>query len=162
MLLIDLLVVALLIYLAPQFIDALAVWLQPSSSTQAGETVTAQVVAVVEEGVMSQMGVERPYQIAQVAIMSDRLAGETLTIDYGQTILAAPGTSLDVGDRVMVGISPSVDGSPQAYFVDFVRTRALLWLLGLFVLASVLFVWVQTFLDRSSMKNKGGFPTISL
>jgi hypothetical protein len=23
-------------------------------------------------------------------------------------------------------------------------------------------VWVQTFLDRSSMKNKGGFPTIPL
>jgi uncharacterized membrane protein len=136
--LIDILVVALLIYLAPRFIDALNAWLQVSSAGQGGTTVEARVVALLEEGVIAEMGTERPYQLVQVEAVEGRRAGETFTIDYGQTTLSAPGTSLDVGDRVMIGVDQGVDGAWQAYFVDFVRTRALLWLLGLFVLASIL------------------------
>lgn len=137
-LLIDLLVLASLIYLAPRFIDAFNVWLQPKPLAEADGTIEAQVVALLEEGVVEDMGAARPYQVVQVEGLEGRWAGETFTIDYGQTILSAPGTALAVGDRVMVSVNQTVDGTWQAYFVDFVRTRALLWLLGLFVLASIL------------------------
>jgi len=106
---IDILILALLIYLAPRFIDALDVWLQPSASSQGESTVAAQVVALLEEGVLEEMGTARPYQFVQVEAVEGRWAGEQFTIDYGQTILAAPGTSLDVGDRIMIGITQNVD-----------------------------------------------------
>ena len=137
-LLIDILVIVLLIYLAPRFIDALTVWLQPSPSVTGGNTAAAQVVALLEEGVVNEMGVERPYQIVQVEGLDGRWAGETFSIDYGRTTLSAPGTSLTVGDRVMISIDQNVNGTWNAYFVDFIRTRALLWLLVLFVLATIL------------------------
>jgi uncharacterized membrane protein len=137
-LLIDILVLVLLIYLAPGFINSLNVWLQPSPAGQEDNTVEAEVVVLLEEGVIEEMGAARSYQIVQVEGLEGRWAGETFTIDYGQTTLSAPGISLDVGDRVMISVNQSVDGSWQAYFVDFVRTHALLWLLGLFVLASIL------------------------
>lgn len=136
---IDILIVALLIYLAPRFISALNIWLQPQPPSQAGESILeARVVAVLEEGVVAEMGTERPYQMVEVEGLQGEWTGERFVLDYGRTVIAAPGTALAVGDRVMVSLLQGGDGSLRAYFVDFVRTPALLWLLGLFVLASIL------------------------
>lgn len=135
-LLIDLVVIVALIYLAPRFIAALSARLQPAAADE--YTVQARVVAVVEEGVIDEMGVQRPYQVVEVEGLEGPWAGERWTIDYGQAVLAAPGVSLDVGDRIMVSLHPSGDGSWRAYFVDFVRTPTLIGLAGLFVVASVL------------------------
>lgn len=137
-LLIDLLIVAVLIYLAPGFVDALSLWLQPRPASSGENTVVARVVAILEEGTVAEMGAVRPYQILQVEPLSEPWSGQHFILDYGRTALSAPGVSLTVGDRVLVGLTQTADGHWQAYFVDFVRTRALIWLLGLFVLASIL------------------------
>lgn len=136
--LIDILVVVLLVYLAPRFMDAFGVWLQPSPESEMENTVTAEVVALLEAEAPAEAGVAQPYQVVQVTVLDGEWVGEQFTIDYGQTVLAAPGTLLEVGDRIMIGVTQGMDGLWQAYFVDFVRTQALLWLLGLFVLASIL------------------------
>src|SRR5690606_29386822 len=137
--LIDLLVIVALIYFVPRLISAINARraVAPPVTAEAA-TVQARVVAVVEEGVVEEMGMQRPYQVVEVEGLDEPWRGARWTFDYGRTVLAAPGVSLDVGDRVMVSVHPGEDGSWRAYFVDFVRTPALIWLAGLFVVASVL------------------------
>lgn len=137
--LIDLLVIVALIYFVPRLISAINARRAVEPPVTAEEaTVQARVVAVVEEGVVEEMGMQRPYQVVEVEGLDEPWRGARWTFDYGRTVLAAPGVSLDVGDRVMVSVHPGEDGSWRAYFVDFVRTPALIWLAGLFVVASVL------------------------
>lgn len=45
---------------------------------------------------------------------------------------------MEAGDQLLVNITQASDGSVNAYFIDFVRTKPLLWLLLAFVLFSVL------------------------
>jgi uncharacterized membrane protein len=66
------------------------------------------------------------------------VGGQTFEVDYGKSQLAAPGVSVQVGDPVLISVIPKSGGTNQAYFVDFVRTPAMLWLLGTFVVASIL------------------------
>jgi uncharacterized membrane protein len=104
----------------------------------ANTTVTAQVVEIVEEGIVEVNGQPKPYQIVQVRVLEGRWAGEVVTIDYGKTQVAPPGMSVHLGDTILVDFSQRGDGSWQAYFLDFVRTPSMLWLLGLFVTGTIL------------------------
>jgi uncharacterized membrane protein len=92
----------------------------------------------VEEGTVTVNGFAQPYQLLRVTVLEGNWAGQTFEVDYGKSQLAAPGIAVAVGDRILVSILQKADGSDQAYFVDFVRTQAMLWLLGAFVVCSIL------------------------
>jgi uncharacterized membrane protein len=123
----------------------LAVWwrggspgLSLSQVDENSTTVTAQVVEIVEEDVIEVNNQPQAYQIVQVQVLEGRWAGQIVIIDYGKTQVAPPGISLDVGDKILVDFSQRVDGTWQPYFLDFVRTPAMFWLLALFVVSSIL------------------------
>jgi uncharacterized membrane protein len=120
-------------------IDAVSSWQQPSSSsTDSTDTYEAEVMQLLEEGTIEINGLSQPYQLLLVTVVEGPWAGETFQIDYGKTQIPAPGASIEVGDQVLVTVYQKVDGSWQAYFVDFVRTNAMLWLVALFAVASIL------------------------
>lgn len=110
----------------------------PASDNTPSTTVTAEVVEIIEEGVVEVNGQLQPYQILQVQVLDGGWAGQVVTIDYGKTQLAPPGISVAVGDRILVDFIQKADGSWQAYFLDFLRTPSMLWLVGIFVVCTVL------------------------
>jgi uncharacterized membrane protein len=105
---------------------------------QGATTVAAEVIEIVEEGVSDFNNQSQPYQIVQVRVLEGQWAGQVVTIDYGKLQIAPPGISLQVGDRILVDFSQRVDGTWQPYFLDFVRTPSMLWLLAFFVVGSIL------------------------
>ena len=134
------LLIGVVLYFVGSILYFSARWfgLHPSGANATATTVTGEVIEIVEEGIVETNGQSQPYQILQVAIEEGRWAGQTVTIDYGKTQLAPPGISVDVGDTIFVDFSQKVDGTWQPYFLDFVRTPSMLWLVGLFVVSTII------------------------
>ncbi len=98
----------------------------------------AEVLAVVEEGTVELGDRTQRYQILRVEVLEGPWKGQILEIDYGKRQIRPEGLTLGLGDRLLLNIDQGPDGSLYAFFVDYVRTRSLLWLLLAFVLLSVL------------------------
>lgn len=135
-----LLIMSVALYLVGSILYFGARWfgLLPSRADANATTVTGKVVEIVEEGMIAINGQPQAYQILRVAIEEGPWAGQAVTIDYGKTQLAPPGMSVKLGDTILVDFTQKVDGSWQAYFLDFLRTPSMLWLVGLFVVATIL------------------------
>jgi uncharacterized membrane protein len=123
---------------------ALGAWLgyqlaSPTSSSVSGSGLAmARVVDVVEEGTTDLGAGPQPYQVFRVELLSGDFVGSRFSVDYGLRQVRPDGPALRVGDRVMVTAAPSPDGEVQVYFADFVRTGALGWLAGAFILLILL------------------------
>jgi uncharacterized membrane protein len=102
------------------------------------DTVKARVLDILEEGTINLGDQQQDYQILLVKISEGPFVGKLVEIDYGKRQIRPPGLSLQPGDDVLVTASQLPDGTFTAYFTDFVRTKALLWLLATFILFSVL------------------------
>lgn len=138
-LLLDIVGIALLVYLAWHFIGSRNVTEPPEATSEGNlETVRSQVTEVVESGVFEVNGLSQRYQVFRVRADEGTWAGQIFEVDYGRMQFAAPGISVEVGDTLLISVVQRQDGTHQAYFVDFVRTSAMLWLLGAFVAASIL------------------------
>jgi uncharacterized membrane protein len=137
-LLLDVVGVALLIFLALYFLNRgdRADAVQPAPDPT--EAVKAQVTEILEAGTVEINGLVQPYQLLRVRVLEGSWAGEEVEVDYGRTQMAAPGLSVRQGEQILVSLIQKPDGSNEAYFVDFVRTRAMLVLLGLFVVSSII------------------------
>jgi uncharacterized membrane protein len=59
-------------------------------------------------------------------------------IDYGRRQIRPAGTALRPGEQILVTIARAPGQLPEAFFVDWVRTPPLLWLLGAFIAMSLL------------------------
>lgn len=103
------------------------------------ENIQAHVTEIIEDGQIDLGGRNQRYQVARVLVAEGKYAGITMEMDYGKRqVLPAGSVYLTPGDPVLVTISAGPDGVLNVYFADFVRTRPLLWLTGLFALAIVL------------------------
>lgn len=114
---------------------------EPSSSPSRSygtTSVQARVVEVLEEGTVELGDVRQPYQILRVEVLEGTYQGERFEIDYGQRQIRPEGLDLSPGDRVILNLSQGPEGSINARFLDFVRTRPLLILFGTFIIFSVL------------------------
>jgi uncharacterized membrane protein len=130
---VSLLAVGAIIYLARQITDA---DVQPLANA---DTYKARVIEIVEAGEIDLGdGRTQPYQVMRVQVLEGAWTDQVFKIDYGKRQVRAPSAAIQVGEELLVTISEAPGALPQAYFVDFVRTQPLLWLLGLFVLASLL------------------------
>lgn len=125
-------------YLLPRWQDS------PSNEAAQNEffalnagTAQARVVEIVEEGDITLGDQTQRYQILNVEILEGDYAGQIMQIDYGRRQIRPPGLDIRPGDKLLVTLGQRPDGSPTAYFTDFVRTHPLLWLLGTFVVFSV-------------------------
>jgi len=98
----------------------------------------AEVFEVIEEGTVALGERTQSYQVLRVEVLEGPYKGLITEIDYGKRQIRPEGSTLEPGDRLIVSINQAPDGSVNSYFIDFVRTKPLLWLLVAFVLFSVL------------------------
>jgi uncharacterized membrane protein len=103
------------------------------------ETVRAQVDEIIEEGQIDLGGTLQRYQIARVEILEGDYAGILMEIDYGKRQVLSGNVYLQFGDEILVTLGKRADNVLTAYFVDFVRTQAMLWLFLVFV-ASIIVI----------------------
>jgi len=102
------------------------------------DAVFAIVDGIIEEGEITLGDVRQPYQILSVIIEEGKYAGIPFEIDYGTRQIRNNMIMIQEGDRILVNISSTPDGVLSAYFIDFYRRSSLMWLLIIFVLASVI------------------------
>jgi uncharacterized membrane protein len=107
-------------------------------TTYGGSTYRAEVVEIVEEGQVNLGDRLQPYQIARVNILEGPYQGQRFEIDYGQRQVRPAELRLNPGERILVTVTSRPEGGAAAYFTDFIRTPSLLWLLGVFIVVSIL------------------------
>jgi uncharacterized membrane protein len=96
------------------------------------------VIEIVEEGVVDLGDLSQPYQILRARVLEGPWNEVVFEIDYGRRQVRAPGPPIRTGEQILLTVSEGPGVLPQAYFVDFVRTPPLTWLLGAFVALSIL------------------------
>ncbi len=69
--------------------------------------------------------------------------GERVRVDTSERYTEGPGYRLRPGTRVVLQFSTSEDGTSSVFLTDVVRTRALFFILVLFVLCTVLVGWIR-------------------
>jgi len=102
------------------------------------DAVFAIVDSIIEEGQITLGKVRQPYQILSVIPEEGKYAGIPFEIDYGTRQIRNNMIMMQEGDRILVNISSTPDGILSAHFIDFYRRSSLMWLLIIFVLASVI------------------------
>jgi len=122
--------------------DLLAVYQDREAADTTGQSygshaAQARVLEVVEEGSITLGDVEQTYQVLRVVVLEGEYAGEEFEIEFGKRQIRPAGLNLSQGDRVILNVSQGPGGSVSARFLDFVRTRALLILLGTFIVFSI-------------------------
>lgn len=101
-------------------------------------TVIAVVIDIVEEGEITLGEITQPYQVLLVQVDQGEFAGETFEIEYGTRQIMNNRINIKNGDRLLVTISSTPDGTLSAHFTDFQRHNSLLLLFSVFVAVSIL------------------------
>lgn len=102
------------------------------------QTVRARVTEIIEEGEIT-LGVEpQSYQVLLVELLEGEYKGILIEVDYGKRQIRNDDNTFAPGDEIFVLIGTNLEGILTAHYVDYVRTKPLLILFGVFVLATVL------------------------
>jgi uncharacterized membrane protein len=111
----------------------------PGNPTPGADTYRARVLEIVDSGETELgEGLTQPYQIARVQVLEGPFSETTFEIDYGRRQIRPAGTGLREGEQILVTIAQAPGQLPEAFFVDWVRTPPLGWLLAAFVGLSLL------------------------
>ncbi|RLD11667.1 MAG: YibE/F family protein [Chloroflexota bacterium] len=102
------------------------------------DAVKAEVLGIVEEGEIQLGNHTQTYQVLNIRILEGEFAGQEMEIDYGRQQTRPEGLNLSAGNQIIVSVGQDPAGNLNTFFMDFVRTRPLLWLFGTFVVFSVL------------------------
>lgn len=127
--LISLLLLGLFLLLLPGFTPSY------NASPLSGQVYQAKVEQVLEEGQVTLGAVTQPYQVLRVRILEGPYRDVLMEIDYGRRQVRSEQVLLRPGDHLLVSISKTPDNVLHAYFVEHIRTPALLWLFLAFSLA---------------------------
>jgi len=116
---------------------------QPEQDTTdvgySSDTVRAQVISIAEEGQVDYNGMPQTYQVAEVEILEGEFQNARVFMDFGRTQIMPEDYVLSVGDEILVSVGVSlVDQTTDAYFIDFVRGRAILLIFAIFVVVAFL------------------------
>jgi len=102
------------------------------------QTSRARVTEIVEEGEITLAEHRQPYQVLSVEILEGDYKGLVLDVDYGKLQLRNDTNRFLPGDEIFVQVGTDIHGSIVAYYSDYVRTKPLLILFGVFVAAILL------------------------
>ena len=99
----------------------------------ASETVRAEVLNIQEEGYTTVGKQEQIYQIVEIEIMEGEFKHSHMFLEFGKNQVMPEEYILKPGNEILVtvGISP-LDNTSSAFFIDFVRGKALVWIFLLF------------------------------
>jgi uncharacterized membrane protein len=104
----------------------------PNGSTYGSDTVRAQVTQILEEGQITLSENQQSYQVLLVDLLEGEYKGLLMEVDYGKRQLRSDTNRFTPGDEIFVIIGKDPTGMLTAYYVDYVRTKPLLILLGIF------------------------------
>ena len=103
------------------------------------DTVRARVLSIAEEGRTEHNGIEQVYQVAEVEILEGEFQNTRVFLDFGRNQVVPKDYVLEIGDEILVSVGISlVDQTTDAYFIDFVRGKAILWIFAIFVVVAFL------------------------
>ncbi|GAB4502290.1 MAG: hypothetical protein Fur0035_18380 [Anaerolineales bacterium] len=109
-----------------------------SGATLGSQTERARVMEILSETPIQINGETQISQRLRVEVLGGQYAGLPMELDYGKTRVTPPDQLLRPGDEIFITLGKNTDGVLEAFYVDFVRQRALLILLGVFVAAILL------------------------
>lgn len=128
------------------FVLLVILWRATANAPQAAQpvgyssdTARARVLEILETGTLDFGGnaTQQPYQRARVEILQGPYRAQKLTVDYALR-QNTDSLRLQIGQEILVTVSARPEGGTAAYFTDFIRTPALLWLFLTFVAFSLL------------------------
>ncbi|MCL7452068.1 MAG: YibE/F family protein [Anaerolineae bacterium] len=102
------------------------------------ESLRAEVIAVLEQGLIEQGEFQQPYQVLRLRIVEGPLQGQEVEVEYGTMRPTSEDRLFRPGDQVIVDRTRTLDGDDFYSVSDYVRGRALLWLTLLFVAGTLL------------------------
>jgi uncharacterized membrane protein len=103
------------------------------------DTSKAKVVGIIEEGILSLYDPPQPYQIVAVEILDGPYKGAVMNMDMGIRQIHADAIRLKPGETILVMINTHLEtGQTTPHFLDFERSRSLIWLFAAFILVSVI------------------------
>ena len=99
------------------------------------ETVRAEVLSIQEEGYTTVGKQEQIYQIVEIEIMEGEFKHSHMFLEFGKNQVMPEEYILKPGNEILVnvGISP-LDNTTSAFFIDFMRGKALVWIFLLFAI----------------------------
>jgi uncharacterized membrane protein len=125
--------VAFIIWGVPYFLDTS---LPPATNTGMGsETVSAQVLQVVDSGPITLGTTTQTYQDLNVQLLEGQYKGRQVDVSYGQYQIEPAGITYRPGDQILVTLAIKPDGTLTANYTDAVRTRPILLLVGVLIAA---------------------------
>jgi uncharacterized membrane protein len=110
--------------------------------TEAGfgsQTLRARIVEIIESGEITLGDVTQTYEVMRIELLEGEYPGLIMEIDYGKRQVRAPGLTFAPGDEIYISLGQLPDGLLVAYYTEYVRSRPLLALSGLFIVA-ILFI----------------------
>ena len=111
----------------------------PANNGFGSETVPAQILQIVDQGTVNLGGTIQPYQDLSVMILSGPNKGLVTTVSYGKDQILPEGLVFHPGDQIMVEVSSSPNSDNVVVnYADAVRTRPILILLAVFILALII------------------------
>ena len=123
-----LLLAALLIWVVPYFSRTISFPTQ--SATFGSQTVLAEVEDVTEQGQAGQ-----PYQTLNVRVLEGAYKDIPFQVEYGKHEANPVKFKFTPGDRIYVIINKMPNNQIEAYYVDYVRSKPMAMLLGVFILS---------------------------
>jgi len=135
--LVVLLVGAFAVTLLPELLSSGVPGEKENSLGYGSNPVRGRVQEVLEEGQKELGDLTQEYQVLLVEITEGEYQGLEFEVEYGRRQIRPEGLNLEKGDRVIVDITPGPDNVLQVRFLDYVRLKPLLILLGTFVTFSI-------------------------
>jgi uncharacterized membrane protein len=110
----------------------------PTNNGFGSETVPAQIVQIIDQGTVNLGGIVQSYQDLSVMILSGQNKGLLANVSYGKDQILPEGLLFHPGDQIMVEVSSSLNSDNVVVnYADVIRTRPILILLAVFVLALI-------------------------
>ena len=104
-------------------------------ATLGSQTALAKVTDIVDEGQINLNGKDQLFQVMHVQVLEGDYKDISFQIDYGKRQLRNDSFRFVPDDEVYVEVDKAPDGTLQANYVDYVRSRPLLILLITFILS---------------------------
>jgi uncharacterized membrane protein len=129
-------IIAFIIWGLPYFLDTSLP--APTNNGFGSETAPAQILQIIDQGTINLGGITQPYQDLNVIILSGQNKGLVADVTYGKYQILPEGLLFHPGDQIMVEVSSGPNHNTVVNYADAVRTRPIIILLAIFILALII------------------------
>ncbi|MEW6085027.1 MAG: YibE/F family protein [Chloroflexota bacterium] len=112
--------------------------IESNGTAYGSQTVRARVTEIIEEGEITLGAEPQTYQVLLVELLEGEYKGILIEVDYGNRQIRNDDNAFAPGDEIFVLIGTNLEGILTAHYVDYVRTKPLLTLFAVFVIATIL------------------------